>query len=716
MADDAPIQTLGDSSQTKSPPKPIDLELLRDWMGKPNLIDEVPQDMLAGLGQKIREEYNVDCNSRDKWMEDSRKAMELAMQVAEQKQYPWPKASNVIYPLMTTASIQFAARAYPAIISGMNVVKGVVVGSDNGVPAIDPNTNQPAVNPQTGQPIWQTPPGEKRVRAEKIGQHMSYQLLTEQPEWEPETDKLLHILPIVGCCFRKTYYDPAQMRNVSVLVPAKHVVINYNAKSLETAPRITEEISLYPLEIEENERAGIFRHYQYSAPTEGQSAQDADAPHIFLEQHRYCDFDGDGYREPYIVTIHKETSHIVRIVARFDDESIRLDNDQNIIKVNPIQYYTKYDFLPNPDGGIYGIGFGQLLRPINEATNTTLNMLIDAGHLANTGGGFIGKGLSMHTGNLRFVPGEYKAINVSGMTIKENIVPLTFPGPSTVLFNLLTQLVEAGKEIAAVKDVLTGEQKNANVPATTTLALIEQGLKVFTAIYKRIHRSLKSELEKLYRLNRVHMNDLSGYKVGDDWKIIAKVDYAKGGGVEPVSDPSMVSDMQKLGRAQFLLTFANDPMFNGMAIRKRVLDAAAIEKPDDLLNLNPPPDPKIVKDAMDMEIKGERVKAEAIKDYAQAVLFLAQASVAEGTHDLAWVSTQLDFLKLKLEGLQGNGTDGAAMGGVAQPPGDTGIPELSQGLPEVPEGRGLGALANGGAQPSGNGGIQGALGGAPGNG
>lgn len=683
--------------------KKIDLQKMRDWMAMPNLVDEVPQDLLAALGTKCKQEYDLDVTSRAKWVEDSKKAMDLAMQVAETKQYPWPRASNVIYPLMTTASVQFAARAYPAIIAGQNVVKGVVVGSDKGIPLIQ--NGQFVPDPQTGQIAWQVPPGAKRVRANKIGEHMSYQLLFEQPEWEPETDKLLHLLPIIGCAFRKTYHDPSKGRNVSILVPAINVVIQYFAKSLETAPRITEEVYLYPLEIEESERAGIFRPINYTIPSDNPRANmnDDDAPQIFLEQHRYVDFDEDGYAEPYVVTVHKETQQIVRIVARYDDECIKLGPDEVIRKIDPIQYYTKYDFLPNPDGGIYGVGFGQLLRPINEAANTTLNMLIDAGHLANTGGGFIGKGLSMHSGTLRFVPGEYKAVNVAGATIKENVVPLEFPGPSATLFQLLGTLIEAGKDIASVKDVLTGEQKDANIPATTTLALIEQGLKVFTAIYKRIYRSLKSELDKLYRLNRIHLDDVTGYQVGDEWRIVGREDYAKGGGVQPISDPTMVSDMQKLGRAQFLLGFAMDPMFNGMEIRKRVLDAAMIERPDDLLNLNPPPDPKLIKDGLDLEIKSERTRAEAIKDYSQAVYFLAQAAAVEGQHDLGWVNAQLDFLKLKLEGLKDEsvpGNQSPAVPGMAQPPGDAGVPPLPQGLSDGPPAGGLGALAGG--DPGGN--------------
>ena len=667
-------------------------EMLFRWVEAANIATELDDSLLGEIGLKVEREYKIDHDSRSDWMAKSKKAMDLAMQVAETKQYPWPRASNVIYPLMTTAAIQFAARAYPAIVSNRNVVKGVVVGMDEGVPAINPQTGvPPLIDPRTGQPMWIVEPGAKRNRAGKIGEHMSWQLLDEQPEWEEETDRLMHILPIAGCAFRKTFFDSNIGRNMSVLVTAPKVVINYFAKSLETAPRITEEVMLYPIEITENERAGLFREINYSASST--DPNDEDAPQEFLEQHRWWDLDEDGYPEPYVITVHKSSSQVVRIVARYDYDSIKFRaSDGKVVKINPVHYYTKYDFLPNPEGGLYGVGFGQLLRPINEAINTSLNMLIDSGHLAVTGGGFIGKGLSMHTGNVRFTPGEYKSVNATGAAVKDNIVPLNFPGPSSVLFQLLGTLIEAGKEISAVKDVLTGEQKNANIPATTTLALIEQGLKTFTAIYKRIHRSLKAELDKMYRLNSIYLpNEGAGYRVNNEWKSISRADYQKGSGVEPVSDPSMVSDMQKLGRAQFLMGFANDPWFDGRKVRERVLDAAMIEKADELLVKSLPPNPEILEKATKLEQANRRVEAEALKDVAQAILYIAQADVAMGAHNLDWANHQLEVVRThidaRVKGLTphtDNGDNGAGPAGVAAPPGNQGGLPIPTGLSGSP--------------------------------
>ncbi len=648
------------------------VQKLLGWMKSDNIAADLDDETLNKMGELVKREFDIDENSRSEWKTKTEQAMDLAMQNAKEKQFPWPKAANVIYPMVTTASTQFAARAYPAIVNGRSIVKGVVIGEDQGTPQIDPQTGQPVMQPgppgPDGQsmpvPVWQTPPGAKRIKADQIGEHMSWQLLDEQPEWEPETDQLLHLLPIVGCVFRKTYFDPGKGRNCSLMVSPMNFVVNYHAKSLETVPRTTEIIPYYPLEIEGMQRSGMFIEPKVPYGEAENADGDKDAPHEFLEQHRYWDLDEDGYAEPYIITIHKQSSQVVRVVARYDAEGIHFNkNTHKIAKIDPVFYYTKYDFIPNPDGGFYAVGFGQLLRPINESINTVLNQLLDAGTLANAGGGFIGKGLSMNAGAIRFQMGEYKTVNVAGGTLKENIVPLQFPGPSPVLFELLGRLIEAGKEIAAVKDVLTGDQKASNVPATTTLALIEQGLKVFTAIYKRVHRALKQELTKLYRLNRVYGSEQFNYKVGDTWKTILKEDYVNGSGVEPVSDPTMVSDMQKMGRTQFLLGFRADPNCNGVAIIKRAFAAADIDNIPELINEQPAPNPALAIEGHKLDLQDQKQQSEArlarakeLDAMSHSILNLAQADAAAAgiqstaaDQHLQWLGHQLQAWQSQFE-------------------------------------------------------------------
>ena len=673
-----------EAASAAQPPAEHPHDRLTRWSKATNIATELSEEQLGPIGMRVRSEWEIDERSRDVWRDKVEKALKLAMQDAQPKNYPWPKASNIVYPLMTTAAMQFAARAYPAIIHDKAVVKGTIQGRDDGVPATGPG-GQPIADPQTGGPAWAVPPGALQARADRIGDHMSWQLLDEMPEWESETDRLLHQLPIVGSVFRKTYFDPAKGRNMSLMVPALKLTLPYFAKSLELSPRATEEVEFYPYQIRELERAGLFLERRYTATPD--ASLDEDAAIIFLEQHRWLDLDEDNFPEPYVVTVDKEGQQVVRIVARYDTDGVHINAaDDRVARIDPIQVYTQYDFLPSLDGGIYGTGFGQLLGPINEAVNTTLNMLVDAGHLANTNGGFIAKGLSMNTGTLRWTMGEFKPVNVGGAPLRDSVLPLPFSGPSQVLFTLLGTLIDAGKDVASIKDVLAGEQPQANVPATTVLALIEQGQKVFTAIYKRVHRGLKAELQKLYRLNRIYLPEMKEFRIGDTWKAVTRADYAAGAGVEPISDPEMVSDMQQLGRAQYMMQFRGDPLVVQPELYKRLMKAARLDQIDKLLNLNPTPPPAVAIKGMELEIKGRHAAAQekladaqALQAIGQAILNLAQADKTVGDAHIAWLSQQLQGIESAFEmnqrvaeaqqQQQGAGSDGGNDGSGGGAPG-----------------------------------------------
>lgn len=624
-----------------------------------NIAKDLDEDTLGRMGQRVFEEFTIDDNSRDAWLKQSKESMDLAMQVAKQKDYPWSKSSNVIYPLMTVAAMQFASRATPAIIAGRDVVKGVVYGPDGGVPALHPTDGTQLVDTANGQPVWVQPPGAKQARATRIGDHMSYQLLEEYREWRGDTDQMLHILPIVGCHFRKSFFDPAERCNVSTGVSAENVVINYHAKSMERVPRITEKVLFYPIEIAEHENAELFLKPESPYGRAQSAANDEDAPHEFLEQHRRWDIDGDGYAEPYVVTVHKDSRKVVRVVARYDAEGVMLRAGK-VDRINPVHYYTKFDFLPSIDGGIYGIGFGQLLKPLNEAVNTTLNMLIDAGHLAIVGGGFIGKGLSMHAGSVKFQMGEWKTVNAPGGNIRDAIVPLPVREPSAVLFSLLGMLIDAGKEISAVKDVLSGEINGVTMQPTTLLALIEQGLKVFTGIYGRVYDALGEEFHKLHRLNRIYLEDTARYKRGDEWKTITRDDYMQNTGVAPVSNPDMVSDAKNMAQAQLLKGYENDPLMDGLEIRKRVLTAAKVPNMDALFAKQRGPSAADVALARELENETIKTRAAAIKDLALAQKAIAEADKARGEAVLNVIGTQFEILQAQLDRIDGEDEQAAA--------------------------------------------------------
>ncbi|MCI0529005.1 MAG: hypothetical protein L0Y56_16330, partial [Nitrospira sp.] len=347
---------------------------------------------------------------------------------------------------------------------------------------------------------------------------MNFQLMQDMEDWEEEMDRLLIQLPIVGCLFKKTYFDPIKKKNVSKLVGPKDLVVNYWAGSLEGAHRKTEIIPMTKNQVKSMQVAGIFLDKELQDPTAwpklpsksdvhgnmSPAQADSATPYVILEQHTFLDLDDDGYQEPYIVTVEESSQEVLRIVARFDSDGIFKNEKGEVVCIEPVEYYTKYGFIPNPDGGFYDIGFGHLLGPLNESTNTLVNILIDAGHLSTLQAGFIGKGLRLKMGEERFKPGEWKAVNATGDDIKKQLFPLPTPAPSEVLFKLLGMLIESGRELASVAEIFTGKMPGQNTPATTTQATIEQGMKVFTAIYKRTYRALAKEFQKLFRLNSLY--------------------------------------------------------------------------------------------------------------------------------------------------------------------------------------------------------------------
>lgn len=549
----------------------------------PNLADELAAAALARIGAKVCEEYALDVDSlkAEGWYERQEAGMKLAMLTKEAKNYPWPNAANIKFPLITSAAIQFAARAYPAIVDNSNIVKAKVLGA---------------------------PTPEKRDRADRISRHMSWQLLDQMEEWEGDTDKLLHVLPCSGNVFRKTYFDPKKGRNVSELVPSDRLVVNYWAAPLDVCPRVTQVCDYYPHEIIAKFRGGLWREIEYGQ-AEG-SDGDEDAPHVFLEQHRLLDLDEDGYPEPYIVTVHRETERVVRIVARYDETGVQFNARGQVYCIEPVRYFTHYQFIPSLDGSFYAMGFGTLLVAMNETINSTINQLMDAGHLSNVQGGFIGSGVSMKSGALRFTPGEWKRVDTSGAVLSQSIVPLPAREPSAVLFNLLGLLIDAAKEVTATKDILTGDSGGANEPVGTTLARIEQGLKVFSAIYKRINRALKQELACLYRLNRLYGQPQEYFTFHDVEGVVSQQDYAADDlDIVPMSDASMVTDMQRMGRAQFLMQFMGAPGMNPQEIERRVLTAAGIQDIDSLFMPAPQgPSPEQMQALAELELQKKELE------------------------------------------------------------------------------------------------------------
>lgn len=671
------------------------VERLLAQIGVPNLcdppegsgLDDLEDSQLAQIGKTVVDEFEVDEQSLEDsgWKPRHDRALKLATQTKEVKNTPWPNAANVKYPLITVSAMQFAARAYPAIVDGWNVVKGKVLGK---------------------------PSPDKRDRADRIGAHMSYQLLQEMDGWEEDTDQLLHILPVVGTVFRKTYFDPTTGKNCSVMVTAEKMVVNYHAKA--NAPRMTQIVEFYPHEIEAKVRSGLWRKCELGEAENGET--DRQAPHTFLEQHTLYDLDEDGVPEPYIITVHKETAQVVRMVARYRQDGLKLvqgEEGPEVYTIEPVEYYTRYRFIPPIDGSYYGLGFGTLLDALSETINSLTNQLLDAGTLANLQGGFLGDGVSMKSGDARFRPGEWKRVKITGGTLRDNIVPLPAAGPSEVLFKLLDMLIEASKDITATKDILTGDTQQANAPVGTTLAQIEQGLKVYSSIYKRVHRALKHELGLLYDLNAEYLDPQVYFEFQDDEKAVSQQDYAVGDvDVIPVSDPSIATDMQRIGRAQFLMQFRGDPLVDPKEVDRRVFEAAGIQDIDTLWAKAPPaPDPKLVDNQEKNKLKAREldIKESESKANVEATLAGAQKDIMDAMmQNPDFMVLAAKFIEIRRKQLEGdNGpVQPGAVPGMAGPPandGVPGVPEASPGAvgPSMGAGAGDVPVEAGGSPPAG---------------
>lgn len=579
--------------QEESNENSLDQELLNT-----NIADKLDEETLTGIGAECRRGFEMDLQSRSDWEMDLQEWIDLAKQVREEKSYPWPGASNVKYPLLSTAAMQFAARSYPSLIpSNGQIVKTQVIGKD--------------------------PTSEKLDTAERVSMYMSYQLMHEMDHWEEDMDKMLMMLPIVGTVFKKTYFDKSKDQVCSHLVLPQNLVVNYWTKSLEECERVSEIIRMSPRILKERQNQGIFLDVDLGdAPlpaTEPQNngmVQDDTTPYELVEQHTFLDLKDTGYPLPYIVTFERNTGKVLRIAARFISEDMETDEKGKIIKVTPMQMYTKFGFVPNPDGGFYDIGLGVLLGPLNESVNTLINQLVDSGSLNNLQSGFIGKGLKLRMGDQRFQPGEWKPVNVTGDDLRKQIIPLPAKEPSKVLFELMGTLITSGKELASVAEIFTGKMPGQNTPATTTMATVEQGMKVFTAVYKRIFRALGEELKKVFKLNHLYLDPQKYISVIDTQ--IGPEDFDSDSyDICPGADPTAVSQSEKLMKAQGLVELMQmfGPMMNPIEVLSRVLEAQ--EQPNwqrvmsqEVLATGqvppPPPDPKVM--AMQMKAQLDQQK------------------------------------------------------------------------------------------------------------
>jgi chaperonin GroES len=625
----------------------------------PNLTAEFGPEDLRSIGEYVWLGYQEDRKSRHTWEQRSAAGMDLAMQVVQEKTFPWPNCSNVAFPLVTIAALQFHARAYPSIVSGTDVVRCRAAGFQ--------------------------PTPQEQATADEVGRYMSYQVLEEDTAWEEGTDRLLLNYSIVGCAFKKSYYDAPEMHNVSELVLAQDLVMDYFAKSVETCRRKTHVFPLHRNDIIEGCRADSAKYHDvtketwFTAPAQpiadNMPKRDGTKPPLnapatpftALEQHCWLDLDGDGYEEPYIVTIEAQTHTVLRLVARWErDEDISRNRAKQIVSIRATEYFTKYGFIPAPDGSIYDMGFGTLLGPLNESVSSAINQLIDSGTMAIGAGGFLGRGAKIRGGVYTFAPFEWKRVDSTGDDLSKSIYPLPVREPSQVLFSLLSLLIDYTNRISGATETMVGENPGQNTPAETSRSMVEQGMKVYAAIFKRTWRAMKEEFRKLYILN--------GFFAPVRYRHLFLGDPNR---ICPAADPNIVSDSERFGRAAAIAQrAATVPGYDPAAVETNFLRALRIENPQQFYkgidpNAPPPKDPRVQVAEMRMQVDMAKLQnaqqefvatliedrrlnqAEMVKMQAEVVLLLAQAQDAGDNREIVRMQTALAMMKQRDEAIRG---------------------------------------------------------------
>lgn len=585
-----------------------------------NLVSRLTEADAQKIGSMVWDGYSHDKQSRMTWETRMTAAMDLAMQVAEAKTFPWPGCANVIFPLVTIAALQFSARAYPALIQGTDVVRYRVITPD--------------------------PQGSVAQRATRIGRHMSWQVLEEDEAWEEQHDRLLINLAIVGSAFIKTYYKAEKHCNVSELVMSKDLVIDYYAKSVDTAMRLSHCIPMYRNELYTRSAMGTFTDitneswFSVNPPpyyNRGKSEidrdkrlgidpppADMDGAFMTIEQHCWLDLDGDGYAEPYIATIEDSSRKLLRLVARWEKPTDVLRTaDGKIISIKPTNYFTKFSFIPSPDGGIYDLGFGTFLGPINEAVSTGVNQLLDMGTMQNSIGGFLGRGAKIRGGIYTMAPWEWKRVDSTGDDLQKSLVPYPTRQPLDVTLKLIVLLIEYANRVAGTVETQVGENPGQNTPAETARTTNENGMQMFNMIFKRFWRSMKEEFKKLYVLNSLYLRTHQNF--GPNSEMVMREDYlGDPEQIAPVANPAVTSSVMKLNQAITLKQAAmSTPGYNRDEVEKTFLKALNIENVEKVYpgveTTGPLPNPKLQVEQIKQQIAMAKIEAEKQK-WANALL------------------------------------------------------------------------------------------------
>ena len=546
-----------------------------------NLAEVLPEDILQNISNDILSSIKSDKQSRSEWEKTYTDGLKyLGMKFDEGRSQPFEGSSGVIHPILAESVTQFQAQAYKEMLPAKGPVKTEIVGART---------------------------VETENQAERVQEFMNYYIMNVMEEYDPELDQMLFYLPLAGSAFKKVYFDFVLNRAISKFIPPEDLIVPYEAADISSAERITHVINMSSNEIKKQQLTGFYANVDIGSDGYSDNMSDVEEAideiqgispsykenrnRTVYEVHTVLDIEGyedrddkgntTGLKLPYIVTIEESSEKVL---------SIRRNYLENDLLKNKINYFVQYKFMPGL--GFYGLGLSHMIGGLSKASTSILRQLIDAGTLANLPAGFKARGMRIRDEDEPLQPGEFRDIDTTGGSLKENLIPLPVKEPSNVLMQLLGILIDSGKRFAAIADMNIGDANQA-MPVGTTVALLERGTKVMSAIHKRLHYSQRLEFGLLAKVFSESLPPVYNYQVGSGPNQIKQQDFDDRVDIIPVSDPNIFSQSQRVTLAQELLQMVqSNPQVHGpMGIYeayRRMYAALGVDNVDSLLM--PPPD------------------------------------------------------------------------------------------------------------------------------
>ena len=564
-----------------------------------NLAEFIDEGELYGIASDLIGSFKSDKESRADWERTYVEGLDLLGLKHEDRTTPWDGACGVFHPLLTESVIKFQSQAIQELFPASGPVKTSVVG---------------------------TITTEKENQANRVQDYLNYLLTEKMTEYRSETERMLFSLPLGGSAFRKVYYDPNMGRPCSMFVPAEDFVVSYGASDLSTCERYTHVMKRSANEIRKLQVAGFYLDVELPAPSPdydeiekkyneltGDSANyDMDYRHTILEMHVDLDLPGfedtekgepTGIMLPYVVSIDQSSRTILSIRRNW------YESDERKLKRD---HYVHYQYMPGL--GFYGFGLIHMIGGLAKSATSLLRQLVDAGTLANLPGGLKARGLRIKGDDTPIMPGEFRDVDVPGGTIKENISFLPYKEPSTVLYQLMGDIVEEGRRFASAADVKAADM-NAEAPVGTTLAILERSMKVMSAVQARLHASMRVELRLLSQV----VNDFGpkSYPYDEDREPLVASDFDDRVDIIPVSDPNSGTMAQRIMQYQSALQLAQQApqMYDMPLLHRQMLEILNIRDADKIVPTDEdqqPTDP--VTENMNV-INNKPVKAFAYQDH-----------------------------------------------------------------------------------------------------